>query len=499
MGKKSNSRIKTYANYQCSKCSKKRKSIGNSQLCRRCYAMKKLTVKSGNLDIDNFIKRTQSSKNTSIGGHFLEWEPYDNFENIEYIGKGGFSQIYKATWKKNSGISFNGDIHRSETKVVLKVLNNSQNMDKEFLKELEHTFQFDTKFRNQIIRCFGVTQDPKTSNFAFILEYAHYGDLHNFLYENFEEFSWKIKNQYLNSIIEGIKEIHEKKIIHRDLHSGNILVTKHSSGVFDRVIISDLGFSQPATIDSNLTRKSQIYGIISYMAPELFKNQPYSYASDIYSLGMIMWQLTSGHKPFHDQEYGPKLILNILDGKRPKITDDTPESWANVMKRCWHFDPSQRPKIEEIWALTRKFKVYNRDNEDYIKKKHQDSWLEIEKAEKKRLEMIESKKPFVKNPGYEHPNSRYYSTSLNSMLESINSTITDPFSNDHFDIMDSNKKNEKSKSSMQIKLCFATYPNALYLIHNQIVRIDSDVGVILKCESGQHVYGWVVATYNSDP
>ncbi|RHZ75104.1 hypothetical protein Glove_217g109 [Diversispora epigaea] len=63
--------------------------------------------------------------------------------------------------------------------------------------------------------------------------------------------------------------------------------------------------------------------------------------------------------------------------------------------------------------------------------------------------MVESKKPFVKNPGYEHPNSRYYSTSLNSMLESINSTVSDLFSNDnllsndHFDIMDfnSNQKN----------------------------------------------------------
>ncbi|CAG8516160.1 2677_t:CDS:2 [Diversispora eburnea] len=52
------------------------------------------------------------------------------------------------------------------------------------------------------------------------------------------------------------------------------------------------------------------------------------------------------------------------------------------------------------------------------------SWLEFNKSEKKRLEMVESKKPFVKNPGYEHPNSRYFSRSLNSMLESINSTIT---------------------------------------------------------------------------
>ncbi|RHZ61709.1 hypothetical protein Glove_346g205 [Diversispora epigaea] len=136
---------------------------------------------------------------------------------------------------------------------------------------------------------------------------------------------------------------------------------------------------QPANIDSNISRESQIYGIIPYMAPELFKNQPYSYASDIYSLGMIMWQLTSGHRPFHDQEHGPKLILNILDGKRPEITEDTPERWVNLMKR------------------------------------YDDIWFEFNEAEEKRLEMVESKKPFVKNPGYEHPDSRYYSRSLNSI------------------------------------------------------------------------------------
>ncbi|RHZ43850.1 hypothetical protein Glove_851g14 [Diversispora epigaea] len=176
------------------------------------------------------------------------------------------------------------------------------------------------------------------------------------------------------------------------------------------------------------------------MAPELFKGQPYSYSSDIYSLGMIIWQLTSGHRPFHDQEHGPKLILDILDGKRPEITEDTPECWANLMKGCWHSDPSQRLSLNEIDKLSEKFYNYYWYSENRVKRDYPDMWSEFNEAENKRLEMVESKKPFVKNPGYEHPNSRYYSTLLNPMLESINSTISDIysndnlFSNDHFDI-----------------------------------------------------------------
>ncbi|RHZ61730.1 hypothetical protein Glove_346g31 [Diversispora epigaea] len=114
-------------------------------IVKRCFALNSLIVNSGNINIDNFIKGTQSSKNTNINSPFLEWVPYDEFINIEHIGKGGFSQIYKATWKMNGGINYHdGTINRSTTEVVLKVLNDSENLDTEFLEELRHTWKFDT-------------------------------------------------------------------------------------------------------------------------------------------------------------------------------------------------------------------------------------------------------------------------------------------------------------------------------------------------------------------
>ncbi|RHZ75535.1 hypothetical protein Glove_213g42 [Diversispora epigaea] len=417
---------------KCVKCNI-RLHINSLNLCKRCFALEQepLIVNSGNKNIDDFIKKSQSSKYGSLFNPFLEWVPYEKFTNVEYIGKGGFSKIYKATWEKRS-INDQGIFEAKKTEIVLKVLNDSQNVDNEFIKELKYTYQMKGF---TIIQCYGVTQIPESKNYAFILEYAKDGDLHHFLNKNFAQITWGKKIRFLRSIVGGIRRIHKKKILHRDLHSGNILVD------YKYPIVSDLGFSQPATIKSNLSGKSQIYGIIPYMAPELFKGRPYSYATDIYSLGMIMWQLTSGHRPFHDQEHGPKLILDILDGKRPEITEDTPECWINLMKRCWHPDPYQRPTINEIYKLSNDFKIY------YFEKftDKYDIWSEFNKAEKKRLEMVESKKPFVKNPGYEHPNSRYYSISLNSILESISSTMTDLFSNDHFDINFNSSVVENSK------------------------------------------------------
>ncbi|RHZ73794.1 hypothetical protein Glove_229g10 [Diversispora epigaea] len=337
-------------NIKCIKCNR-RSRINSSNICYYCHGMNSQIVNSGKKNIDSFIKGTQSPNNKN-GDPYLTWVPFEEFKDLKKIGQGGFSQIFKATWKLNKGINYKGTVKQSsKQKIVLKVLNNSQNMDIEFLNELKHTFQFSVPDKNYVIRCYGVTQDPQTKNYAFVLEYIPHGDLHQYIHKNFEGFSWETKTSYLHSVLKGIKRIHDKEIIHRDLHSGNILAYKSIGTQFfsNYTVISDLGFSQPANIDSNLSRESQIYGVIPYMAPELFKYQPYSYASDIYSLGMIMWQLTSGHRPFHDQEHGPKLILDILDGKQPEITEDTPERWANVMKRCWNSDPSERPELNELF------------------------------------------------------------------------------------------------------------------------------------------------------
>ncbi|RHZ43851.1 hypothetical protein Glove_851g15 [Diversispora epigaea] len=350
--------------------------INSLYFCLQCLT---LVVNSGNKNIDDLIKESQSPK---YGNPLIRWVPYEKFTNIEYIGKGGFSQIYKATWERNYGIE------RVKTEVVLKVLNESRNVNEEFLKEFKHINKFNIR---EIIECYGVTQDPITENYAFILEYVQDGDLHHFIRKHFEVFTWKKKITYLTYIAQGIEKIHNKKIIHRDLHSGNILIIACS------IRISDLGFSQPANIKPNLSRKSQIYGIIPYMAPELFN------INHIH-MHQIIWQLTSGHRPFRDQEH---------------------ECWANLMKRCWHSDPSQRPTIKEIDKLSEKF--YNNCwySENRVKEYYPVVWLNFNEAEKKRCEMVKSKKPFVKNPGYVHPNSRYYSTLLNPISDSSNSSVVE--------------------------------------------------------------------------
>src|SRR6266511_1179304 len=137
-------------------------------------------------------------------------------------------------------------------------------------------------------------------------------------------------------------KIHQENYIHHDLHSGNIFLFNISQSV-----IGDLGLCQQV-IDKK-DNPNKIFGVIPYLAPEVLSKKPYTKESDIYSFGIIMWEYTTGKKPFHDRPHNHHLILNILEGKRPEITEDTPEFYVNIMKKCWNPNPENRPTASGIW------------------------------------------------------------------------------------------------------------------------------------------------------
>src|SRR2546427_4453642 len=141
--------------------------------------------------------------------------------------------------------------------------------------------------------------------------------------------------------------IHEKNYIHHDLHSGNIFSYSISGSQ-----IGDLGLCQQLKDDKN-----EIFGVIPYLAPEVLSSKSYTKESDIYSFGMVMWEHTTGKKPFHDRSHNHHLIQDILEGKRPKITEDTPEFYVNLMKKCWDPNPENRPTAEEIHECLRKISL----------------------------------------------------------------------------------------------------------------------------------------------
>src|SRR5438874_2615050 len=138
--------------------------------------------------------------------------------------------------------------------------------------------------------------------------------------------------------------IHKKNYVHHDLHSGNIF-----SHDIEQSEIGDLGLCQQVVDKKDDDDPNKIFGVIPYLAPEVLTKKPYTQKSDIYSFGMIMWEHTTGKKPFHDRSHDEYLMLDILKGERPQITDDTPEFYSKLMKRCWDHNPENRPTAKEIY------------------------------------------------------------------------------------------------------------------------------------------------------
>ena len=167
---------------------------------------------------------------------------------------------------------------------------------------------------------------------------------------------------------------------------------------------------------------NEIYGVIPYIAPEIFNGIAFSKESDIYSMGMIMWELTTGCKPFANVDHDTDLIIRIIDGKRPEITDDTPECFANLMKKCWNSNPTKRPLAKKIcetfyqwWSCIKK------DASKFNQVK--DIQLELIKcqfnqAEDIRLELIKSNPELSKKF---HHGAIYISRPLNSFISKSSS------------------------------------------------------------------------------
>ena len=191
------------------------------------------------------------------------------------------------------------------------------------------------------------------------MRYAIDGSLTNYITNDFKRLKWKDKIKMLHNIVLGLNIIHQKGLMHCDLHSGNIL---HLENLRQKVMIADLGLSKTADQEP-----SSIFGVVPYIAPEVLNGRPYTQKSDIYSIGILMSEISTSQQPFNDKDHGYGLALKICEGLRPGFSNNTPDFYIKLAYKCMDADPDNRPTAEEIlkiiafWNVTLelKFSDYN--------------------------------------------------------------------------------------------------------------------------------------------
>src|SRR5436853_3577763 len=117
-----------------------------------------------------------------------------------------------------------------------------------------------------LIRCYGVTQESKTQNYALVLPFMENGSLRSYLNQNFNSLTWVQKLNIMENISSGLDLIHCENLTHKDLHLGNVLQSENIS--FSGTFISDFGFCKPADEISSNSNGRNTYGVLPYMAPE---------------------------------------------------------------------------------------------------------------------------------------------------------------------------------------------------------------------------------------
>jgi serine/threonine protein kinase len=170
---------------------------------------------------------------------------------------------------------------------------------------------------------------------------------------NHNQLTWKEKINITCLIIGKLEKIHKENSIHRDLHSGNILYSQFN----DNWYISDLGFCGPADKPS-----TSVYGNLPYIAPEVISGKQTTKASDIYSVAMLMWEISFEQPPFMNHEHEYNLAINIINGMRPKIISEIPLKYKNLIEQCWDADPLKRPDTNTLWKKINEIKSYYQNN-----------------------------------------------------------------------------------------------------------------------------------------
>ncbi|GBC10592.1 hypothetical protein RclHR1_09760002 [Rhizophagus clarus] len=326
---------------KCNLCGRVRQLVRQieNDICYTCNIANIVLIPSGNKAIDDLLRFTQ----VFPGSMKMQFIPYTNLKNIISIAEGGFSKIYKATWIDGPVIKWNeanqNFIRRGETTVALKELYDSNNITTQELHLLKKVHRI--KDFRPFNKYYGITLNPITQNFIIVMRYYEYGNIIHYMTDDFYNGSWYDKLYILINIIKGLKNLHKYKIIHKDFHGGNIFFFDKS---YKTVTISDMGINK-----SSLNYK-EIYGIIPYIAPEIFQGQKYTKASDVYSFGMIMWELMTGRRSFWDQSHDANLIVAICNGHLPPIVTNAPEGYIELMKECWCSEPMKRPEPKVIFA-----------------------------------------------------------------------------------------------------------------------------------------------------
>jgi tetratricopeptide (TPR) repeat protein len=257
------------------------------------------------------------------------------FRIVRFVGKGGMGEVYEAADLELGG------------QVAIKTLRPELNDDPEFLGRFRREVQLARQVTHpNVCRVFDVGHETRQGQgLAFLTMEFLDGETLATLLRRQGKLSVADALPIVQQMAAGLGALHDKGIIHRDFKPGNVLVTQSSAGPA-RAVISDFGLARALEHDAtSLSRTGHVLGTPDYMAPEQLLGQPVTPATDIYALGLVMYEMVTGRKAFPGGRPLENAVQRVVEKPSPPKSHSAEISteWNSVILRCLARDPADRP------------------------------------------------------------------------------------------------------------------------------------------------------------
>ncbi|XP_039024261.1 uncharacterized protein LOC120157071 [Hibiscus syriacus] len=262
----------------------------------------------------------------------------DDLEEIRELGSGTYGTVYQGKWK-GSVVA----IKRIKASCFAGRPSQRERMIADFWKE---ALILSSLHHPNVVSFYGIVRDSPDGSLATVSEFMVNGSLKQFFQKKDRTIDRRKRLIIAMDVAFGMEYLHAKNIVHFDLKCENLLVNMRDP---QRPVckIGDLGLSK---VRQHTLVSGGVRGTLPWMAPELLsgKSDMVSEKIDIYSFGIVMWELLTGEEPYADIHCASIIGGIVNNTLRPKIPSWCDPEWKALMEKCWAYDPAERPSFSEI-------------------------------------------------------------------------------------------------------------------------------------------------------
>ncbi|CAI9769782.1 unnamed protein product [Fraxinus pennsylvanica] len=275
------------------------------------------------------------------------WEIDPKLLKFEHkVASGSYGDLYKGTY--------------CSQEVAIKILK-AERLNTELQKEFAQEVYIMRKVRHKnVVQFIGACTKPP--NLCIVTEFMSGGSVYDYLHKQKGTFRLPSLLKVAIDVSKGMNYLHQNNIIHRDLKAANLLMDEN-----EVVKVADFGVARVKAQTGVMTAETGTY---RWMAPEVIEHKPYDHKADVFSFGVVLWELLTGKLP-HEYLTPLQAAVGVVQkGLRPTIPKHTHPKFAELLERCWQQDPTLRPDFSEITELLLQItKEVGDDGEDRRKEK----------------------------------------------------------------------------------------------------------------------------------